>query len=221
MTIYFSLDHILVNKINYNLSKYSASNLPLEVVIGKFKGVFTKNLGEEIFNKLHTYLNSSEEFTVTRNVSCITTSGLEKFDIDLTQYNIRLQLIKNTYSTEGVTYEYKHNSKSHSFRISHKKGGGEYSASMICRIYDISDLLAKLKIFLEPIVKSNFLISYAERRQVTDCYNFLVKKQNKNPVIIFNKPYNLTREQLPNKMSVFGIDNYEKWRQQYGYLFGL
>jgi hypothetical protein len=31
----------------------------------------------------------------------------------------------------------------------------------------------------------------------------------------------LTREELPNNMSLFGIDNYEIWRKQYGHLFGL
>jgi hypothetical protein len=30
-----------------------------------------------------------------------------------------------------------------------------------------------------------------------------------------------TRQELPNNMSLFGIDNYANWRQRYGYLFGL
>ena len=62
--------------------------------------------------------------------------------------------------------------------------------------YNINKLFQPLKRVFKSITKTNFLISYTERRQVTESYNILVKKNGKNPNMVFNKPYNLTREHI-------------------------
>jgi hypothetical protein len=56
MSVLISLDETLVNRIKVAIEKYNNSSLPLEIVIGKFKGIFVRDIGEESYNKLFNFL---------------------------------------------------------------------------------------------------------------------------------------------------------------------
>jgi hypothetical protein len=78
----------------------------------------------------------------------------------------------------------------------HPDGSNQVNIIFKAGKYNINKLFQPLKRVFKSITKTNFLISYTERRQVTESYNILVKKNGKNPNMVFNKPYNLTREHI-------------------------
>ena len=245
MTVFISLDETLVNRINLTIEKYNNSPLPVEIVLGKFKGIFVRDIGIESYNKLFACLkNSGYSYCVKDNI--LISNYIDNFDIDLTQYNIRLQAVKTHYSLPGTTHEFKYGiayaqssplasrpqrglegappprslepadsspsgSRPKGERVrmgssieedctirmfKHPDGSNQVNIIFKAGKYNINKLFQPLKRVFKSITKTNFLISYTERRQVTESYNILVKKNGKNPNMVFNKPYNLTREHI-------------------------
>ena len=203
MTIFISLDETLVGRINSVVEKYNRLLLPLEIVLGKFKGIFVKDIGQESYSTLYNFLKGGGEgipprysYFCSQQISISNAS--ENFDIDLTQYNIRIQPVKSQYYVEGITHEFKSElGGRHTIRMfNHPDGSWQTSIFFRGGHHTITQLFQPLKVIFKPITKTNYLISYTERRQVTESYNILVKKKGKTPNIVFNKPYNLTRENL-------------------------
>ena len=209
MTVFISLDETLVNRINLTIEKYNNSPLPVEIVVGKFKGVFVRDIGIESYNKLFACLkNSGYSYCIKDNI--LISNYIDNFDIDLTQYNIRLQAVKAHYSLPGITHEFKYGityaqssplgsiiEEDCTIRMfKHPDGSNQVNIIFKPGKYNINKLFQPLKRVFKSITKTNFLISYTERRQVTESYNILVKKNGKNPNMVFNKPYNLTREHI-------------------------
>ena len=198
MSILISLDESLVNRIKVVIERYNNSNLPVEIVIGKFKGVFIRDIGEESYTKLFHYLKENSQYQYTSRDDILISNYTDNFDIDLTQYNIRLQLVKSHYIIKrntGGSHEF--SGRDYSIRMfKHPDGSHQVNISLKPDKYDINKIFKPLKLLFKPITKTNFLISYTERRQVTESYNFLLKKNGKNPIMIFNKPYNLTKDHI-------------------------
>jgi len=203
MTIFISLDETLVGRINSVVEKYNRLLFPLEIVLGKFKGIFVKDIGQESYSTLYNFLKGGDEggaprysYFCSQQISISNAS--ENFDIDLTQYNIRIQPVKSQYYVEGITHEFKSElGGRHTIRMfNHPDGSWQTSIFFRGGGHTITQLFQPLKVIFKPITKTNYLISYTERRQVTESYNILVKKKGKTPNIVFNKPYNLTREIL-------------------------
>lgn len=198
MTVYISLDETLVNRINIVIEKYNNFLLPVEIVLGKFKGVFVKDIGRESYDILYKFMKNADGYSYGTRDQISISNSIENFDIDLTQYNIRIQPVKSHYSIGGVTHEFKsENPKPHTVKMfNHPDGSFQTSIFFKPFKYTITQLFQPLKTVFKPIIKTDYLISYTERRQVTESYNILVKKKGKTPNIIFNKPYNLTREHI-------------------------
>lgn len=235
--LYIVLDDTLVNRIKYAIDKYNNSGSHIEVVVGKFKGTFVNDIGLESYNKLLSFLKNHKDFNYTLKNNITIYNSTEKFDIDLTQYNIRIQPIKYNvagYVLTGSTHEFGSLDDTYTIRMYHHPDGGGRHLNIIFKptsnggilspstrptgervdlrdserdlapielrdrnnLTRIKRLFQTLKVVFRPITKSNFLISYTERKQVIGSYNILVKKNGRNPGIIFNSPFNLTRSHI-------------------------
>lgn len=192
MSVYITLDQRIVSRIESIIRKYNnqLSN-SFQIIIGHYKGKFSDDLEEENINKLRQFLDKKYE---KKQIQPLSFTPLEFMDIDLTQYNVRFQLSSITQDSKSKEISTIYNNKGDKYYFLLQ--GNSISILFEGNSIDIKDVFQPLKLILYPISKTPFLISFNERKEIINTYNTLIGKTGKNPVIIFNKPYNLKRSDL-------------------------
>ena len=194
-----SLDEKVVYKLSHIISKYSVYGKGIEIQFGKFKGLFVNEISKKYYDIILKFLGEKAE--VTKKDYVYNTTFFENFDIDITILNLRFQLVRDeNILHQGLTYDFRIKNKNFIFRLT--EYNNVYKLSILFYSspngkLDIKEVFEPVKFILSRISKSRYIISYQERKYVTSNYNNLLKKNGKNPIIIFNKPYNLKRENFP------------------------
>ena len=207
MENYITLDINLVNRINLILNKSKSFAQKLEIIVGKFRKGFIPNVGETEYTKLFNCLKNNKSYTHSHHQQTPITQNYDYFDVDLTQFNIRIYPSKYTTEKIGDTHIFTHTTESYSIKL-FNPNSSDYQVFVnfsTCNL-DIKSLFSPLKILFYPITKTRHLISYSERKQVILHYNSIIKKQSKNPIILFNKPQTLNRTHLG-----FLLENQDKF----------
>lgn len=183
MKVSFFIDSFVKKKIEYFLNK---NNCNIRVLIGKYKNGFLHFVDNVYSKKLKDffYQDPIKTHYIIENKKEDVYQVMDSIDLDLTEYNLKIQL----FSKNNTNYN------KNPYNLIFEGGTKIFIIfNSTCKYQDFEEAL---KTILAPLSKGKYLCSYQERKTVIENFNGLFGKVSKNPFIVFNKPYNLKRDNL-------------------------